>query len=250
MEPPFSGKTAWVTGTAQGIGAAIAATLARQGCAVFGFDRQAQPESETLQPVLLDVSDARACAKVTQDMTEHFGAPDFFVGSAGILRIGDCDTLDPAEWDKMLSVNVSANFYMLHSLVPHFKKRRDGAIVLVSSNAARTPRMGMIGYAASKAALSALGRNLGLELAPHGVRCNMVSPGSTDTAMQRSLWDDETGEQRMIAGFPEQFKLGIPLGKIATPRDIAELTAFLLSDSAGHLTMQEIMIDGGATLGA
>lgn len=250
MYIPLKGQTAWVTGAAQGIGAEIASHLAELGCAVFGFDQKEHASAEQIHPVLFDVSDAAACADVIKDLTERHGAPDFFVGAAGILETGDCDSLSPASWDRMFAVNVSGNFYMLHGLVPHFKRKRRGAIVLIGSNAARTPRLGMIGYAASKAALSALGRGAGLELAPYGIRCNMIAPGSTDTAMQRALWSDADGERRMIAGFPEQFKLGIPLGKIATPRDIAELTAFLLSERAGHITMQDIVIDGGATLGA
>ena len=87
-------------------------------------------------------------------------------------------------------------------------------------------------------------------MAPYGVRCNLVSPGSTNTPMQRGMWQDETGEQNTINGFPEQFKLGIPLGKIAQPQEIADAILFLASDRASHITMQDIVIDGGATLAA
>jgi len=82
------------------------------------------------------------------------------------------------------------------------------------------------------------------------VRCNLVSPGSTDTAMQRGMWADDNGRARTIAGLPEQFKLGIPLQKIATPDEVANTVLFLASDLASHITLQDIVVDGGATLAA
>ncbi|MNN77143.1 2,3-dihydro-2,3-dihydroxybenzoate dehydrogenase [compost metagenome] len=91
---------------------------------------------------------------------------------------------------------------------------------------------------------------LGLEYADHHIRCNVVSPGSTDTAMQRDLWHNGNGEQAVISGSPEMFKLGIPLGRIALPGDIADAVAFLTSDNARHITMHDLRIDGGATLGS
>ncbi|MBW6838821.1 2,3-dihydro-2,3-dihydroxybenzoate dehydrogenase EntA, partial [Salmonella enterica subsp. enterica serovar Weltevreden] len=96
-----------------------------------------------------------------------------------------------------------------------FRRQRGGAIVTVASDAAHTPRIGMSAYGASKAALKSLALSVGLELAGSGVRCNVVSPGSTDTDMQRTLWVSDDAEEQRIRGFGEQFKLGIPLGKIA-----------------------------------
>lgn len=89
---------------------------------------------------------------------------------------------------------------------------------------------------------------LGLELARSGVRCNIVAPGSTDTAMQRALWTDPGAEARVIDGDPSTYRTGIPLGRIAEPADIADAVAFLASDRARHITLQELYVDGGATL--
>jgi 2,3-dihydro-2,3-dihydroxybenzoate dehydrogenase len=108
----------------------------------------------------------------------------------------------------------------------------------------------MAAYGASKAAAASFTKTLALELAGRGVRCNVVEPGSTDTPMLRSMWHDEQGPQRTLAGNPQEFRLGIPLGKLAQPSDIADAVIFLLSDMAGHITMHELCVDGGAALGA
>lgn len=139
---------------------------------------------------------------------------------------------------------------MFRATMPCFRQQHRGAIVTVASDAAHTPRTGMSAYGASKAALKSLALTVGLELAAFGVRCNVVSPGSTDTDMQRLLWKTPDAEQQRIQGFPEQFKMGIPLGKIARPQEIASTILFLASSHAGHITLQDIVVDGGSTLGA
>ena len=102
----------------------------------------------------------------------------------------------------------------------------------------------------SRAAATMFTRCLGIELAPHGIRCNIVAPGSTLTPMQTGMWADERGAERVIAGLPEQFKTGIPLQKLATPEDVAHSVLFLLSDQASHITMTDLYVDGGATMRA
>lgn len=120
----------------------------------------------------------------------------------------------------------------------------------VASNAARTPRAEMAAYAASKAAASQLTKSLGIELAPHGIRCNVVAPGSTETPMLSSMWHDESGREATVRGRPEAYRLGIPLGRIAQPENISDAVLFLLSDEASHITLHDLTVDGGATLGA
>lgn len=93
-----------------------------------------------------------------------------------------------------------------------------------------------------------LTRCLGLELAEHGVRCNVIAPGSTLTPMQTGMWGDDQGSNRVIAGDLASHRTGIPLGKLATSDDIANAAMFLLSEQAGHITMADLYIDGGATL--
>lgn len=129
------------------------------------------------------------------------------------------------------------------------KERRAGTIVTVSSNAAFVPRVGMAAYASSKAAATAFTKCLGLELAEFGIRCNVVSPGSTDTPMLRGMWKTDSDRSVTIDGSLGSYRAGIPLGKLARPEDVADAVAFLVSDRAGHITMHDMCVDGGATLG-
>ena len=175
---------------------------------------------------------------------------DVLVNGAGVLRLGPTETLSDDDWHDCMTVNASGVFYLLRALVPHFKGQRRGAIVTIGSNAAHVPRMQMAAYCASKAAVTSLTQTVGLELAPFGVRANLVSPGSTDTPMLRGMLPNEEAMARTIAGLPEQFKLGIPLRKVATPAEIAHTVLFLASDLASHITLQDLVVDGGATLSA
>lgn len=109
--------------------------------------------------------------------------------------------------------------------------------------------MHMAAYGASKAASTMFTKCLGLELARHNIRCNVVSPGSTDTPMLRSMWSDTYEAQAVIDGAPGMFRVGIPLNRIGSPEDVAAAVLFLLSDEARHITMHELCVDGGATLG-
>ena len=152
--------------------------------------------------------------------------------------------------DLDINIDRGGAFNLFQQTMNQFRRQRGGAIVTVASDAAHTPRIGMSAYGASKAALKSLALSVGLELAGSGVRCNVVSPGSTDTDMQRTLWVSDDAEEQRIRGFGEQFKLGIPLGKIARPQEIANTILFLASDLASHITLQDIVVDGGSTLGA
>lgn len=248
----WRGRVALVTGTAQGIGAATAHALAAQGLQVAAADLQPQtPAHPRLHPFRLDVTDPLAVERVVEEVEARLGPVEYLVNVAGLLRMGRLTHLSDEDWHHTFAVNTHGPFYLGRALGRRMGERGGGAIVTVGSNAAQVPRVEMGAYAASKAATAHLMRCLGLELAPLGVRCNLVSPGSTDTTMQRQLWTDgEAGEQASIRGSPEQYRLGIPLGKIAQPEDIAQAVLFLLSDQAHHITLQDLTVDGGATLGA
>ncbi|EAU1050252.1 2,3-dihydro-2,3-dihydroxybenzoate dehydrogenase [Salmonella enterica subsp. enterica serovar Derby] len=246
----FSDKTVWVTGAGKGIGYATALAFVDAGAQVIGFDREFTQESYPFATEVMDVADAAQVAQVCQRVLQKTPRLDVLVNAAGILRMGATDALSVDDWQQTFAVNVGGAFNLFSQTMAQFRRQQGGAIVTVASDAAHTPRIGMSAYGASKAALKSLALTVGLELAGCGVRCNVVSPGSTDTDMQRTLWVSEDAEQQRIRGFGEQFKLGIPLGKIARPQEIANTILFLASDLASHITLQDIVVDGGSTLGA
>ncbi|ECY5829966.1 2,3-dihydro-2,3-dihydroxybenzoate dehydrogenase [Salmonella enterica subsp. enterica serovar Give] len=246
----FSDKTVWVTGAGKGIGYATALAFVDAGARVFGFDREFTQENYPFATEVMDVADAAQVAQVCQRVLQKTPRLDVLVNAAGILRMGATDALSVDDWQQTFAVNVGGAFNLFSQTMAQFRRQQGGAIVTVASDAAHTPRIGMSAYGASKAALKSLALTVGLELAGCGVRCNVVSPGSTDTDMQRTLWVSEDAEQQRIRGFGEQFKLGIPLGKIARPQEIANTILFLASDLASHITLQDIVVDGGSTLGA
>jgi len=246
----FSGKRIWVTGAGQGIGYATAAQFAALGGDVVGLDKTFAASSYPFATVRLDVSERDQVQKTCRALLEECPRLDVLVSAAGVLRLGLTEELSFDDWSACMNANASGPFHLFQQTIPQFKRQRSGAIVSVGSNAAHTPRMLMSAYCASKAALTSLTQCVGLELAPYGVRCNLVSPGSTDTAMQRSMWRSADAEKQAIAGDLGSFKLGIPLGKIAAPEEIASAVVFLASDLASHITLQDLVVDGGATLAA
>jgi 2,3-dihydro-2,3-dihydroxybenzoate dehydrogenase len=257
-EPGITGRTALVTGAARGIGAAVAAALAERGARVAALDvagerlrrtvGELDVERGSVCPFQVDVRDSRAVDAAVARIEAELGAIDIAVSVAGILRPGPVVDLSDEDWRAVFAVNSDGVFHVSRAVARRMVTRRSGTIVAVGSNAAGVARMHMAAYAASKAALLAFVKCLGLELAEHGIRCNVVAPGSTDTDMQRALWRDDHGPRAAIEGTPELYRTGIPLGRIASPRDVAEAVVFLASDRARHITMQDLYVDGGATL--
>jgi len=203
-----------------------------------------------IHPHALDVTDAPAVDALVARIEADLGPIDLVVNVAGILSTASVLDLTAEEWRRTFAVNTDGVFHVSQAVARVMAPRRRGAMVTVSSNAAGIPRQNMAAYAASKAATTMFVRCLGLELAPLGIRCNIVAPGSTRTPMQTGMWTDAGGEARTIAGTLDTFKSGIPLGKLAEPDDIANAVMFLLSDQAGHIAMSDLYVDGGATLRA
>lgn len=241
-----------VTGAAGGIGAAVVRALAADGIAVAAADLAPPPADHDGAALALacDVTDPRAVEALLDAAETQLGPVTVAVSVAGVLHAASyAETTDDA-WRHTFAVNADGPFHLVRAAGRRMAARGHGAIVVVGSNAASVPRAGMAAYAASKAAAAMLTKCVGLELAPQGVRCNVVSPGSTDTPMQDALWTDGSARRRALEGDPATFRVGIPLRRIADPADIADAVAFLASDRARHITMHDLLVDGGATLKA
>jgi 2,3-dihydro-2,3-dihydroxybenzoate dehydrogenase len=255
----MDGRVALVTGGAGGIGAAVAAVLGGRGASLAVVDRDVEAvraetaklgaEGITAVAFPADVSDREQVDTVVDAVEKRLGPVDYLVNAAGVLRLGAALTLTDDDLAATFAVNLNGVCHMSRAVVNRMVPRGRGAVVTVTSNAAGTPRLGMAAYAASKAAAAMFTKCLGLEVARYGIRCNVVAPGSTDTPMLRSMWHDADGHRRTLEGRLEDYRLGIPLGRIAAPAQVADAVAFLLSDLASHITMHELTVDGGATLG-
>jgi 2,3-dihydro-2,3-dihydroxybenzoate dehydrogenase len=252
-------KTAIVTGASQGIGKAIALALLADGVRVIALGRsaarlaaladEAGAAAGRLETAALDLSDHTGFQALLGPWIDRFGGIDHLVNAAGVL---EAVRLLDAPADALRRVTATNFLDTLELTLPvarHMAARRQGSIVTIGSNAGTTPRVGLGAYPASKAAIIQAMKCLGLELAEHGVRCNIVSPGSTNTEMQRQTQAATRGLEGVLNGDPATWRLGIPLRRMAEVGDVADLVLFLLSDRARHITMENIVIDGGATLG-
>lgn len=255
----LANKNAMVTGAAGGIGTAVVRALAAEGATVAVVDKDAarlddlvaKLATEDLRAIgyRADVTDCAGVEAVVDQIEHEVGMVDVLVNAAGVLRVGSATEMSERDWRAIFTVNTDGVFYCCRAVAARMKSRRRGTIVTIASNAGRVPRMQMAAYGASKAAAASYTKTLGLELAEYGIRCNIISPGSTDTDMLRSLWSGDDDREMTVRGTPGTYKLGIPLGRIAEPSNIADAVLFLLSDQARHITMQDLCVDGGAILG-
>lgn len=262
MESP---KVVLVTGAAGGIGRACAQAVHRQNSPadvlvladldVAGLaDLARELTGRRVIAVPTDVSDPVSVDILFTLIAERPEPLGAVIHAAGVLATGSALDAGIGVWRRTMAVNADGTFLIVTSAARLLmdSAAANRAMVLIGSNAAGVPRASMPVYSASKAAAAALLRCVGLDLAPHGIRANTVCPGSTNTAMQRGFWGDDhaAGEQSVLDGDLAQFRVGIPLGRMAQPEDIANTAVFLLSEQARHITMQDIYVDGGATLRA
>jgi 2,3-dihydro-2,3-dihydroxybenzoate dehydrogenase len=255
----LEGRVALVTGAGRGIGEAAAQMLAEANVRLALIDRDADTLAATRERLeakvdvlasAIDVTDGDAVERFVAEAEARFGGIDFLVNVAGVQYLADLIDMPEAQFDAIFAVNVKGVFLVTRSVAQRMRARRKGAIVTISSNAARVPRVKQAPYCASKAAASHLMRVAALELGPYGIRCNSVDPGPTETDMIRNMVKTMNLGDLLLKGNLEAFRVGTPLGKNAQVQDIANAVIFLLSDQAGHITMQDLVVDGGTSLGA
>ena len=249
-------ESAIVTGGGRGIGRAAALRLAEAGYEVAIWDVDGEAAGAAAADVAarggrarataIDVADEATVEAAVSALEDSSPPISVLVNNAGILRLTPIDGLDLADWDQVIRVNLRGPLVCTRAVVPGMKRRERGAIVNVVSNVVAAARLHNGAYAAAKSGLLGLTRVLALELAPHRIRVNAISPGSTRTELM-DTYDDDMLES-LLKGSLEKYRIGIPLGRFADPADHAGVVAFLVSDSAAHITGQNLFTDGGQTL--
>lgn len=244
-------KVAWVVGVNQGIGREVMQRLHAENIQIVGIDKSKDQVPEHFKEMIhvCDIRDEHQISKLCGQLLLE-SPPDYFIHVAGVLHLAEHDEISFEQWKETFEVNLFSSFHFFQQVTPYFKEKMAGNAVIISSNSTKVPRMNMAAYGASKSALTYFTKTVALELAQYGVRVNLISPGSTATAMQYQLWSNAQGEQNTILGNLAQFKVGIPLKKIAKVSDIANAVMFFISEQSSHITMHDLVIDGGATLGS
>jgi NAD(P)-dependent dehydrogenase (short-subunit alcohol dehydrogenase family) len=238
----LAGRVALVTGTASGIGAAVARRLRGEGVIVAGLDLVASKDVHL--SLLVDLRDDVAVRDAVASAAEAHGPATILVHCAGISPPGSLLESDDALFRETYDVNVLSAVRLLRHAVPAMRDAGGGSVVLTSSINARFATPTLAAYAASKAALESLVRTAALEFAPWQVRVNAVAPASVDTPMMQASFDrDSDPAQARLRNIDRH-----PLGRLGTADDVASLALFLVGDGSAWLTGGIFPIDGGASV--
>ncbi len=241
----LEGKKAVVTGAAQGIGQAIAETLAQAGADVVVADLDAERCQDTVDRVKKHNRQALAIStnvgqwddvkSMVDQVVKDWGRIDIFVNNAGITRDGLVVRMKEEDWNAVIQVNLTGTFYCIKAALGPMSKQRYGRIINLASVVGVMGNAGQANYSASKAAVIGLTKTIAREYASRNVTVNAVAPGFIDTAMTQALGDDVR----------DMLSKQIPLGRLGQPNDIAEAVKFLASDAANYITGQVLHVNGG-----
>jgi NAD(P)-dependent dehydrogenase (short-subunit alcohol dehydrogenase family) len=248
---PFGlvGRVCVVTGAASGIGRGIAHALAQEGARVAVLDRNLAGAEETQAliaaaggdalAIACDVTSPESIEDAERNVVAKFGAADVLVNNAGMIRAGTLDTLPIAEWNALLSVNLTGYFLCAQAFGRAMRERGSGALIHVSSISATNATAAAGAYSVAKAGVTMLSRQLAVEWGPRGVRSNSVHPGMIYTPLSQAMYDQP--------GVKERRSAAIPVGRIGTPDDIAQAVVFLAGIRSAYVTGTEVVVDGGFT---
>jgi 3-oxoacyl-[acyl-carrier protein] reductase len=242
----LAGRVAVVTGGSRGIGRSIAEVLRERGAAVaIAYRDRAEAAREVTSAIAAaggtawagqcDIADETAVNAFFEQAVAALGSVDILVNNAGITRDTHALMLDRARWDEVLAVNLDGPYFCTRAAMRGMLLRRWGRIINVSSPSAVMPLTGQASYAASKAGLEGFTRALSRDLASRGVLVNAVAPGLIETDML----------ENMPAAVRDLHLKAVAVGRLGTPREVAEVVAFLASDRGSYITGQVIAVDGG-----
>ncbi|MBI3961389.1 MAG: SDR family oxidoreductase [Deinococcus sp.] len=249
----FKGKVAVVTGAAKGIGLACARGLAGNGAQVLLVDqdeaalRQATADLKAkgyeVQALVADVSRSADAQRIAQIAQKAFGAVHILVNNAGIQRYGTVESTPEEVWDEVLAVNLKGPFLVSQQVVPLIRAAGGGAVVNMGSVQSFATQRNVVAYTASKHGLLGLTRSMAVDLAPT-IRVNCVCPGTVDTPMLHWAASQAPDPVKLLAAVNAMH----PLGRIATPDEVAQVVLFLASDRASFVTGAAYVVDGGLLL--
>lgn len=245
----LSGKVAVVTGAGSGIGRGICLRFAEEGAKIVAADYQEKGNEETARlvrerggdavTVTADVSKRADVQRIFAKAMERHKGYDILVNNAGILTSGSILELTEEAWDRVIAVNLKSMFLCTQEAARYWvANKRQGKIVNLGSVNSEFAVPGHPHYCASKGGVKMFTRAVALELAPYGINVNAIGPGGTQTMISPNFSKPEV---------VEQIAKGVPLGRMAQPRDMANLALFLASDDAAYITGQLIFSDGGKT---
>lgn len=245
----LQGKVAVITGANSGIGFAIAHSFAREGARMVLVGRRQSAIDQAVAAIggqaiglVGDVADMDTHERVADLVKERFDRADIYVANAGAIRIQPASAVTIEDYDSQFAVNTRATFFGIQSIAPHLA---DGGVILATSSVATGKRLdGHAVYAASKAAIEAFATAWAVELAPRGIRVNVLRPGPTDTPILSKLGLSPD----VIPGMEAELARSIPLGRMGESGDLAAAALFLASDQGRYITGVNLAVDGGLTI--
>jgi NAD(P)-dependent dehydrogenase (short-subunit alcohol dehydrogenase family) len=250
----LKGRIAIVTGAGSGIGRAGSEAMAREGATVVVTDRDPDAARRTVDAIAaaggraeasgLDVTDDAAVVKLINEVGERHGRIDILHNHAGVQVAGSVEEIDGAGFDRSWAVNVHAQFIACQAVIPIMKRQRGGVILNTSSNSGVFLDRAMTAYITSKAASITMTRQMALDVARYGIRVNALCPGWVDTPFNDPYTKQLGGRKALEHAIANV----VPMGRFATPEEIAEVILFMVSDRSSYMTGHALVADGGESL--
>lgn len=250
----FEGKVVIVTGGGGGIGGATCLRFAQEGAKVAVFDINLDAAERTVAAITeatgqaaafrVDITSRASVDAGVAKVEEDLGPIDVMVNNAGWDVFKPFVKTEPADWDKLIAINLTGPLHLHHAVLPRMVERRAGRIVNIASDAARVGSSGEAVYAACKGGLVSFTKTIAREHSRHGITANVVCPGPTDTALFAEYKEGAGNPEKLI----EAFNRSIPLGRIGQPNDLPGAIVFFASDDAAYVTGQVLSVSGGLTM--